>query len=127
MNWFPARIDGHIDGQGSIYLQTDRLNRRHPQVKQETDPVQILGKRLDTLARELSLHHIDFMHMDIQGAEYAALLGLGELRPKVIYLETVDDGWIGAGSKQTIHELLSSMGYILAADFKNDRLYLLRN
>jgi len=125
LDWYQATVDGHIDAQGSLYRQTAFLNRRFPNVKQFEEPIKVECKRLDTLCRELGIEAIDLLHMDIQGAEFAALSGLGPLRPKTIFLEVLDNGWIGAESAAKIHALLRSFGYRLAADLKGDRFYAL--
>jgi len=122
-NWFTATADGKVDAQGSLYRQTDRMNRKHPHVRQAEEPIRVQTIRLDTLSARLGADRIDLLHMDIQGGEYAALQGLGELRPAVIFLEVNDSGWIGGGTKSQIHDWLASREYQLAADLKGDRLY----
>lgn len=52
-----------------------------------SEPYEIPSIRLDTLCKKLNIKEIDIIHMDIQGAEYEALIGLGEMRPKMIFLE----------------------------------------
>jgi FkbM family methyltransferase len=111
IRWYPA-ASGR--GQGSI-LAARRSGHHLP-------PIEVACTRLDTLCTGRRIDAIDFVHMDVEGAEYEVLLGLGALRPRAIFLETIwRELWIGARSA---HRLLSQMGYCLAGDFRQDRLYV---
>jgi len=125
-DWFQARLDGKIDSQGSLYRQTDAMNRRFPRVRQSPVSIFTLGRRLDSICRTIEAERIDLLHMDVQGAEHAALVGLGALRPELIWLETTDDGWVGVPGKAAIGALLAGMGYARIGDFGNDELHRFR-
>ena len=127
VDWYPAKIDGRPSAQGSIYRQSDALDQAFPFVRQAQQSMTVSGRRLDSLCRELAIEHVDLLHMDIQGAEHAALMGLGTMRPKMIFLETQNDkkAWIGSASSVATRNLLRQMGYRMAADFRSDRLYVL--
>ncbi len=125
IGWYPATINGTVDAQGSIYRQTDAMNARFPQVRQATRATVVKSRRLDTLASQFGLQTIDLLHLDIQGAEYVALQGLGHMRPRIIYLEITKNGWVGSGTKDMIHDWLIGRSYRLAANFGSDRLYVL--
>lgn len=43
--------------------------------------------RIDTFCESRKIYNIDVIHMDIQSAEYEALVGLGKIRPRLIFLE----------------------------------------
>jgi FkbM family methyltransferase len=131
VNWFSAEDDlhgnGHRGSQGSIYRQTEALDRAFPHVHQSKTPTAVQGLRLDTFCMENGIETVDVLHMDVQGAEYDVVVGFGQLRPKLIYAEVMPEhlgGWVGAKSPKALHCLLSSMGYVLAGDFSTDRLYV---
>lgn len=124
--WFPATIAGEIQAQGSLYQHTDHYNKAFPLVKQQQAPGQVQGARLDTLCRALRITDIDLLHMDIEGAEHAALQGLGHLRPRLIYAEMCQDRFVGVKSVQDTHQLLTRLGYALRLDLGVDRLYQFR-
>ena len=66
-------------------------------------------------------------HIDVEGAEYQVLMGMGSMRPKMIFVEASSNGtelWIGAKSSRDVHRLISKYGYALAGDFTSDRLYV---
>jgi FkbM family methyltransferase len=123
IDWFSATIEGKARGQGSLFRHSDRYKRRFSFVSQSSEPVKLAAKRLDTLCREQGIDYVDLLHMDIEGAEQLALLGLGEIRPDVIYLEMRDSFFVGAGSKKETHALLRQLGYVLVVNFWADRMY----
>ena len=128
--WFQAK--DHLNGggrygsQGSLYLQNDALNRKFSFVEQSKNPIIVTTTRLDTFCRGHGIHVIDLAHIDVQGAEYDVIMGLGTLRPKLLYVEVEQGdgaGWIGAKGTERVHRLLLERGYTLAGDFVTDRLY----
>ena len=131
VSWFSAEDDlygkGHRGSQGSIYRQSEAMDRAFTHVHQSKVPVSVKGARLDTFCMRSGIAAIDLLHMDVQGAEYDVIVGFGHLRPRLIYLETMPEelgGWRGAKPARAIHRLLSSMGYVIAGDFSSDRLYV---
>jgi hypothetical protein len=84
----------------------------------------LLCARLDSFCIEQGIDKIDLLHIDVEGAEYEVLIGMANMRPALIYLETISRGqWTGAKSSGEVHRLLSRIGYCLAGDFRTDRLY----
>jgi FkbM family methyltransferase len=111
-------------GQGSIFPHTNNYKRRFAHVAQVFKTSVACG-RLDTFCDEKAIEKIDFMHIDVEGAEHEVITSLGDLRPRLIFLETISrDLWIGAKSSAQVHRLLSQMGYCVAGDFRSDRLYI---
>lgn len=124
VDWFPALINGKPEASGSIFLMTEREAAKRSHIEQPSQPGTVSGTRLSTIIRQRDVKHIDLLHMDIQGAEYAALLGLEQHRPSIIYIE-VGAAYKGAPPPSKVHALLRDMGYTLAADLGTDRLYCL--
>jgi 2-O-methyltransferase len=129
--WFEAKDHlsnaGKVGGQGSIYRQNDVLNEKFPFVEQSSLPITVPSMRLDTFCRGNGIAVIDILHMDVQGAEFDVLSGLGEIRPFMIYLEVEGDdgaGWIGAKGTREVDALLQSWDYEMAGDFVCNRLYV---
>lgn len=123
VDWYSATASGEIDAQGSIYMHTESYKRQFPHVAQQAESVTVQGARVDTLCTRFGIGQIDLLHMDIEGAEYAALQSLGDMRPKVIFAETCDDRFVGVSGVADIHRLFVDMGYKLLADMGSDRLY----
>lgn len=124
--WFSATMDGSVHGQGSLYRHTDTYKAIFPQVTQNDAAEFVQGTRLDSLCMKHGVSQIDLLHMDIEGAELAALRSLGSLRPKVVFAEMCEDRFIGVGQVQDTHEYLIGIGYKLVADLGADRLYIHR-
>ena len=72
---------------GSI-LQPTVKTARHTFVSDFADaPIRVPSTRLDEFCRTAGIAAIDIIQIDVQGAEIFVLKGLGDLRPKVIFLE----------------------------------------
>lgn len=72
-------VNFHIannNGQSSSYLDLGTHKQQHPTVHYVED-VPMITRRIDDL--ELDLSNVDYLSMDIQGAELMALRGMGEL------------------------------------------------
>ena len=65
--------------------------------------------------------------MDVEGAEFYALKGLGSLRPRMIFLELSEDLFNNGNRLADTHDLFVSMNYELVLDLGMDRLYLHRD
>ena len=123
VDWFSARVKSEVQSQGSMFRHSERYRRRYPFVSQADDPIKIEGSRVDTLLETQGLATPDLLHMDIEGAEYLALKSLGEIRPRLIYLELRKKLFEGGAEKGATHDLLSTMGYQLLLNLGTDRLY----
>jgi FkbM family methyltransferase len=117
--------NGEKRGSGSIHEPTEYC--RNFEGMSFSEPYEIPSTRLDTLCRKLNIEEIDIIHMDIQGAEYEALIGLGEMRPGIIFLE-VDYYWYKDAVSPS--KKISEMGYrkIDVSDVtKCDELWIYNN
>ena len=76
---------GKCNGSGSVFPPNPKVFKFDHVSSFGT---QMVGSiRMDTLCEKIGIDDIDIVHMDIQGAEYNALIGLGDMRPKMIFLE----------------------------------------
>ena len=115
--------DGVRKGSGSIHKPKPSLFRYVGM--SFSDPYEIPSTRLDTLCKNMGIVKIDIIHMDIQGAEHEALIGLGEMRPKMIFLEIGFNGYEGAVSPV---DKLIDMGYKkIDVPIKGDELWVYYN
>lgn len=81
--------------------------------------------RIDTFCSENNIDHIDFMHMDVQGGETKVILGLGEIRPSIIFAETCEyDTYETNTNLQEFDKLMESYGYQIKDRFEYDTLYV---
>ncbi len=127
IDWFSAEIKGVTEGQGSIYQHSDFYKKTFPFVNQAETPSQLPGSRLDTLCAGLVITTIDLLHIDIEGAEFVALSGMGDLRPKMIFLEVQKKYFKSGVDIKDTEPLLAHLGYELALNLGIDRVYLHRS
>ena len=89
------------------------------------EPILVKSKRIDTYCSSIELDNIDFVWMDVQGAELEVLSGFGDMlqKTKYIYTEYSDDELYegGAVSKQNILDTLGK-NWTIIYDFGNDVL-----
>lgn len=123
LDFYPTTIDGERSSQGSIYRFNRKTAKKLPYIQQANQPIKVIGRPLAEIISDLSIGDVSLLHMDIQGAEYEALVGLLHHRPRMIHLEVTHE-YKGAQKLKKLHQLMVTMGYHLAADFINDRLYV---
>ena len=117
--------DAAAGSQGSLYRHSPAYARRFDFVRQSATPISVEGVRIDTFCDRAGIGEIDVAHMDVEGAEHDVVAGFGRILPKLVYAETAPfDAWIGARQPRELHLKLLSMGYLLAAELINDRLYV---
>jgi FkbM family methyltransferase len=107
------------DGTETIYYPGERHVLSSFYVQDEfngefLNSIEIECKKLDTLSQELGLGGIDYLKLDIEGAEYKALLGSRELleQKKITFIQ-FEYGLLGGNipSVKLIYDLLSGYGY----------------
>jgi FkbM family methyltransferase len=117
------------NSQASSVFDFGSLNHHYPDIKVEKSQT-LLSSRLDTiLPANLKLN---FLNLDIQGAEYQALEGLGDLLSEFDYVYSeVNRAQLYKGIKQIteIDNYLEGFGFVRAATFWTnagwgDALYL---
>jgi len=113
-----------VDGQGSLYQHSDEYKEKFPHIEQTTESVTVDGLRFDRLCELNNIDEIDFMHMDIEGAEFDALSSMGNIRPKLIFMEMLPNYFEKVEGGKAIEKLLASFGYTLVARLSQDRLYI---
>ncbi len=114
-------------GKATLYAgakgstQASLIRRRLPHStppSHNADPVTVELMRLDDYCNSLSLKRFDFVKLDVEGSELAALKGFGRyLHPDVISAIQFEYGGttLDAGaSLRDLYDLLTSAGYVLS-------------
>lgn len=84
--------------------------------------------RIDTFCKLNEINHIDFLHMDVQGAEIKVLKGLGSIRPSFIFAETCEfDTYESEITELEFNQFMDFLGYEIINKFRDDTLYKLKN
>jgi FkbM family methyltransferase len=113
---------------GSILKPSDKEGVEiHPGLNYNKGGVKVMSIRLDEFCQLNKIDYIDVIHMDIQGAEYYAIKGLGKLRPKILFCETCEfESYVGALTLEDLDNLLFEMGYEIKERLTYDTLYVLK-
>ncbi|MBN8216014.1 MAG: FkbM family methyltransferase [Spirochaetes bacterium] len=110
-------------GQGSLHKHTDDYRKTYDHIRQAPAPTVVPATRVDTYCRQNNIDHIDVTHIDAEGAELEVVKGFGDMRPTLVFVETVlGTGWENTSRKE-LYQTLEGMGYRLALDLPSDRLY----
>jgi FkbM family methyltransferase len=124
IDFYANSIDSKFLGSGSIHKPCEKIYKSWAGMKFDA-PVKVKSIRIDTLCKILNTSNIDIIHMDIQSAEYKAPIGLGELRPKMIFLEiSLENEKCYENSDVSTSEKLTDMGYELKEKIAGDALWI---
>ena len=117
--------DGGVDFgrySGSIYepktiIDGGPRGNRWPFIKYD-EKIEVTTRSLDSFCEQMGIDHIDFMWMDVQGAEKEVFLGAKNMIGKIDYVYTEyheEEMYEGATNLQTVTDLLP--GYDMAQNW----------
>lgn len=116
-------VENSAGGQGSLRKHTDSYKKTFGHIRQSEVPTTVPAVTLETWCRTHGVDRVNFVHIDVEGAETDVLRGFGAMRPELIFLETsMGDGWEGT-NRDELFTMLETMGYKLALALPTDRLY----
>jgi FkbM family methyltransferase len=134
-----SRALGEAEGSADLYLirgtESGCNSLRPPNVPQKTDRVSVSVECLDRVLRDHGIEHVDFIKLDVEGAELSVLKGARQLldrRPRPVIVVEVQDirtkAW-GYTANQIVRHLrnmeyrwfqASSGGYLEEIDFERE-------
>jgi FkbM family methyltransferase len=79
----------------------------------EGDGLRVPARRLDGIAVDLGIQHVDLLKMNIEGAEVDALRGAGALLERTRHVCISCHDFLGTKTKADVCELLTNHGFIL--------------
>ena len=81
--------------------------------------------RMDTFCGSQGIEHVDYVHIDVQGAESIVLSGLGELRPLYIFAETCEfETYESDMNLSRFDQFMFNLDYKIEARYESDTLYV---
>lgn len=100
----------------------------HTGLNYNKDGILVESTTIEKFCEENQIDNVDVIHMDIQGAEYYAIKGLGEkLKPKIIFCETCEyESYEESLTQKDLDDLLFNLGYEIKYRLIYDTLYLLK-
>ena len=117
------------DWSASSSLMTPKNHiQKTPWVKFE-NTVEVETKKIETYCLENNIKNVDFIWMDVQGAELNIIKGMGEFKEKIHYIYTEysdEELYEGQGTKEQIIELLGP-NWDIIFDFGSDILLKNKN
>jgi FkbM family methyltransferase len=114
------------EASGSTLPPTEQQKKDFPEMT-FTDIGRVPCTTLWAFTQAVGIKHIDFLHMDAQGAEAKVIRGMQSLRPTLVYLEKSEgDHYEGASSVDQLNSLMTELGYSLVKELQYDNLYLHR-
>jgi 2-O-methyltransferase len=127
-----GKIGPRIDAQGSFFQHTDVYKYKNPRIKQKPETTEVQTITVENFCAEKNIAEIDVLYVDVEGAELQVVKGMGNLRPKMVFVETLDfvnpnaaPMWQGEATKSTeLESYLFSLGYQLVKILHADRLYI---
>ena len=128
----PPPRDWDYGNKSSSLLRPDRHRQIFPWIKFDRE-ITVATTRLDELCARLGIEAIDFIHLDVQGAELAVLAGAGRI------LETVRAIWMEVEAiplyrdqpiKADVEAFMTAVGFAVIKDtvgsVSGDQLYVRR-
>jgi len=122
--------DSRSEGQLHVVLGTESgcNSLRKPNVQQETVQISVRIEQLDWILRKQQIDHVDFVKLDVEGAELSVLKGAADLlqrRPRPVMLVEVQDvrtkPW-GYSAKEILH-YLANLDYAWFAPLPGPQLH----
>ena len=100
------------NGQSTSLFEFGTHESNYPEIE-VIDEIKVLTKRLDSL--DIDFHQIDFLNLDIQGAELQALKGMGEKMLEISYVYSEvnrENVYKGCALISEIDEFLIEKGFM---------------
>ena len=111
------KTDHHDIGVSSLYRHINQNDV--PQIE-----IKVKGIRLDTYCKLSNIDQIDYLCLDVQGAEQIVLQGLGDMLNNLTYLVLEDDSMFYTGALPVKQHMLEK--FELIDTICNDKLYIRR-
>jgi FkbM family methyltransferase len=119
---------GSWTGSGSIILpelhpNTD-LSTVYPNLKFDLNGKEVPCTTIDDYCETRDIPHIDWLHIDAQGAEYKILEAIEKIFPTFIWAEHCEFATYQTGvTIADFDQMLADKGYVLVERFGSDTLY----
>jgi FkbM family methyltransferase len=126
-----SRALGEVEGTAELYLvrgsESGCNSLRKPDVNQETEVLKVPIERLDRVLQDRGIERVDFIKLDVEGAELSVLKGAARLlsrEPRPVILVEVQDirtkPW-GYAAREVVR-YLSSVNYLWFQPLPDGRL-----
>jgi len=130
LTFYDSLVDNQrVDAQGSFFKHTDIYKQTNPRIIQQNEGTVVETTSIKDFCVSKNITEIDLLYVDVEGAEFQVITGMRDLRPKMVFVETLDlrnsqPMWKdGATNSRELENYLFSIGYKLGKILDDDRLY----
>jgi FkbM family methyltransferase len=99
------------DTEGDVALSDGAHHLQNRLLDSDEAGIVVPARRLDTIATELGIGHIDLLKMNIEGAEQRALPGMGTLLARTRHVCISCHDFLGVPTKAAVFSLLAKHGF----------------
>jgi FkbM family methyltransferase len=99
------------DVEGDVVLSDIPNHLQNKLIESDEEGVVVRARRLDSIAADLGIRHIDLLKMNIEGAEQRALAGMGALLESTRHVCISCHDFLGVPTKAAVLSLLSTRGF----------------
>lgn len=113
-------------GSGSIYKPNkEHIDRVYPSLEFDEIGYEVCSYTWDSFVESRAVDHVDYLHIDTQGAEYEIIKSATKCLPDFIFAEISDFDTYHTGIKlEDFDEMMFNKGYVLVATDEANALYL---
>lgn len=99
------------DSDGEVVLSDVAYHLRNKLLASGETGIPVPARRIDTIAAELGIESVDFLKMNIEGAEERALTGMGALLEHTRHVCISCHDFLGIPTKAAVRALLTEHGF----------------
>jgi FkbM family methyltransferase len=99
------------DTEGDVVLSDVAHHLQNRLVDPDEQGIRVLARRIDAIAAELGIRHIDLLKMNIEGAESRALAGIGTLLASTRHVCISCHDFLGAPTREAVLSFLTERGF----------------
>lgn len=123
---YKGHAPGHWAGSGSIYKPNQEvIDKTYPTLEFDQKGYSITSYTWDSFIKLKNIDHVDWLHIDVQGAEYEILEEASLSLPDFIFAETCEfDVYHTGVTRDQFDFMMFNKGYVVIATDETNTLYL---
>jgi len=118
--------EGQDGAMGSVFKVSDTYLKAFPHV-QLKETVEVPCRTFNTVCLEQGVTSVDIAHIDVEGAGKQVLMGMGNILPKIVYIEKSNSSFFINSGDGDLDPLMRKKGYKKELELPNDILYVRRD
>lgn len=113
-------------GASSLLHVTEFTKICNNHLKYEEEPTYVNTTTIELFCNKENIKEIDFMQIDVEGVSQEVIVGFGNIRPKILFIElqSTDGTHIGSSKTEKVIKTLESIGYKFISTNNVDSLFV---